>query len=726
MAFLWNTSGTTLQYNSNYYQLRGFSLTSTEYHSAEFNNTGWYDFGWNLYTSTTNPTYQTVYANQTVSPPNNTVVGNGNSGLTLNCYYLMENIFLQFKPSGNGTVESPYTAPCIRIPLCADLWLNGSSQQTTINSTSSPYYVQGQSNVNFTGPQYQQAIIDIIYYCYTIWNNNDTTSTPISFILDLHWNYAAPCPLTSASYQTSTNITNSGPNPNSSPPNPNPNYSISNASSEQLPLCGVCTSDGLSLSDNTINFWTSVSNLLGIDNSGNPINTTTSAYVYTNSVDSSGNVSLFTKSTTTQTLPTDLLQNIFFELYNEPFTDYITSTTTTYSSSYDIYIDGSNNALWNGNTYNFTGMATIYNTIRGLDCQNILVIAGSDSYAFMNFNTSLNNGQWNSSTNSISNTYNCFTKLRDSIGSNNFYNVILNLHPYVGLYSGALKHPGYYDPSYNVQIAGFGQIVSGLHNPSLTNFYMNCPIICTEYGQYDLPFSTYSTNNIQPLNPVLFQYPNTYIQANGTNPSLYYFLGSSSYGSPMYNGNYVDISGNVIYVPGIIGYLNDFISLNVSFCAWAIRPNSGGCGQLYSGSSGTFYSQNFLMGTDNIYYYGFNPDVNAWAAFQPDIATGCWCAYPQQPSSAIYPTLFSTTPTSTSSPSIPINNPGTPTTINNAYSLQLIGGNNQNLSTSTFNFGCQGADFQFIFDNYYNTTPNLTNVKKVGKKDKKNREKSRS
>jgi hypothetical protein len=695
----WDTSGTTLKYiDGSYYQLRGFSLTSTEYHSAEFNNTGWYDFGWYVYNTGTG--YTTVYANQTSS-------SNGNPGLTLNVYYLMQNIFLNLNPTtiGNGTIENPYVAPMIRIPLCADLWLNGSSQQTTISSYSSPYFYQGQSNVNFTGAQYQQAITDLIYYCYQTWNNT-YPNTPITFSLDLHWNYASPVPLTSKSYQTTQN-SSSPPSSSSAPPNPNPNYSISNSSSEQLPLCGVCTSDNLGLTDNTQSFWTSVASQFGVTISGGLIGSP-AAYTYTS--DPSGTV--FTRSSSTTNAYWNLIApNIFFELYNEPYTDAVTATTT-YADNYSIYINGGSGISFNGQTYSFTGMLTIYNLIRStVGAQNIQIIAGSDSYAFMNFNTSISSSQWDTTNNSIVNTYNCFTTLRDNIGSANFYNVMLNLHPYVGLYSGALKHPGYYDSSYynattnsttstTVPIPGFGQIVSALQNPSLTNFYMNCPIICTEFGQYDLPFSTYSTNNTQPLQASQFTYPSSYISAPVSSPSLYYFLGSNNYSTPYYNGNYIDASGNTIFVPGIIGYLMDFKSLNVSFCAWAIRPNSGGCGQIYANNS-SFCSQNYLIGTDNQYYYSWNPDYNAWAAFQPDVTTGSWCSYPQQPTSG---SIWDTTPTNLIPPSVPNPNalPVSPTSTSpSPFSLQLISSTNQNISTSTYNYGCQGADFEFIFNNYY-------------------------
>ena len=160
----WITTDTTLQYNVGgvYYQLKGFSLTATEYHSAMFNNTGWFDFGWYMYNG---GVYKNTYANQTAS-------SNGNAGLNLNVYHFVKNILLALTPTGSGTKSSPFIAPCVRIPVCADLWLNGTSQQTTINSTDlAPYYWQGQANVNFTGQQFQQLVVDFLYYVYTQYLN---------------------------------------------------------------------------------------------------------------------------------------------------------------------------------------------------------------------------------------------------------------------------------------------------------------------------------------------------------------------------------------------------------------------------------------------------------------------------------------------------------------------------------------------------------------------------
>ena len=415
----WDTSETVLKNNNDgkYYQLKGYSLTGTEYAAGQFNNTSWYDFGWYTYveaTTNTSASYVTQYANSSSASADNPSMP-GNCGLTLNVFWLMQNIFLNFEQTGNGNnITTPCSAPCIRIPLCADYWLNGSATPTTINSVTSPYYSQGQSNSFFTGVQYQQAIFEIIYYCYDTWTTRNP-SIPITFVLDLHWNYASPSPTTSGSYTQNPNST--------SPPNPGTNPIISyssNASSEQLPLCGVCTSDGLGLPDNTLAFWNSVS-----------LSISTGINVNTYSQSEFG--TLFTKSTTTTPMPQTLLDNIFLEAYNEPFTERVikdtTNIITTYDDKYSIYVRGGTGD-YNGDSYLFTGMLDIYNTIRN-NCANIVIFGGADSYSFMLFNTTTSASQWNSD-NTIANTYNCFTTLRDAIEEEgNFTNVIINLHPFL-------------------------------------------------------------------------------------------------------------------------------------------------------------------------------------------------------------------------------------------------------------------------------------------------------
>jgi len=698
-AIPWSTDSTKLQYytgsanstnnktnksSGNYtdYLIKGVSLTSTEYAGSIFASSGYYDFGYYTYNDSTD-TYYTYYQNGSET-------SNGNSGLTLNVYYLMQNVILQLLNVKN-------VAPQIRIPVCADYWLNGTANTPAVNSYTYPYFTNGQTNVTFTSAEYQQSIIDIIYYCYSTWTDNtttptDNTTTPITFTIDLHWNYAAQQPETSGSYPSTAMGY--------------PEYGYSTLSSKQLPMPGVAVNDMsgnglLSLTDNTVAFWNSVASLFGVNSDGNAIGTP-SAYTYSGGSPSS----YFTKSTTTTDLPVSLLQNIMFELYNEPFTDQLIYPNggTSYSNNYSYYVNGGDSVMWNGNNYNFTGFGQMYNTIRQtIGAQNVCIIAGSDNYAYMLFNTTSENGQWDTSANSINtNTYNCFTTLRDNItdgkisnpaggffSAYNFYNVLNNFHTYVGLYSGAFKHAGYYDASYysttpnnttttGSAIPGFAQIITALQTPN-TPFYVGCPNICTEYGGYDLPWSTYSSST-PSTDSTSYQYSSDYFDLSNNTVSL---VGINNYGTPYYNGNYVDASGNSTAMPGIIGYLNDFINLNVSFCLWGFRPNSGGNGAILSSDT----ANSWLISDNNPYYYSWNSDTNAWAAFQPDAICG---------SANAYINFQTDNETATTEPDV------TPTTLpsSNLY-FTLITSTNQDLSDTTINYGANGADFQYIFDNFY-------------------------
>jgi hypothetical protein len=404
-----------------------------------------------------------------------------------------------------------------------------------------------------------------------------------------------------------------------------------------------------------------------------------------------------------------------FELYNEPITDELSYSNggTSYSNYYSYYINGGSTS-YKGYDYNFTGFGQMYNTIRQTNgAQNICIIAGSDYYAFMVFNTTTNNGQWDTSSNSINtNTYNCFTQLQQAIeggdiylsssdpsGGNfnqySFYNCLLNLHAYCGLYTGGQNHPGYYDATYyssdpsgnynsNIPYVGFGQITSALIDSSGSQFYMPFPMICTEFGQYDLPWSNYtdSSSNQAQTN---YQYSSDYFAYGDT---VTYVGGESTYGTPYYNGNYVDASGITTTCPGNVGYLTDFNNLNISHCAWALRPNSGGDGAI-TYVSNNYAPNSWLIGDNNPDYYNWGQNPNAWSGVSPDIICGSANAYVNfQDSETAY---------------IPPEN--TPTIMpDSSFCLQVIGyNNNQNVSTTTINYGANGADFQYIIDNYYNT-----------------------
>jgi hypothetical protein len=191
-----------------------------------------------------------------------------------------------------------------------------------------------------------------------------------------------------------------------------------------------------------------------------------------------------------------------FPVVNEPFTDQLVNSpyagydsTLPYTSKYNIYINGGPAYLQSSdNLFSFTGMGQSYNEIRGLGCSNVIIIGAAESFSYMNFNSG---EQWsydypgNPNPNSILDTYNCFTELKNAIingtvpvyqgntilngnyPSSPFVNTIVNLHPYCGLYSGASKAPGYYNSVYNTNKPGFGQIVAALQNTNFTQFYID-------------------------------------------------------------------------------------------------------------------------------------------------------------------------------------------------------------------------------------------------------------
>jgi hypothetical protein len=517
--------------------------------------------------------------------------------------------FLQTIPINLSTTEMS-KIPCLRIPLCVDYWLNGSAPASVVN-------------IYFTAQQYQNAIIQIVNKVYGSINF-------LTVIIDLHWNYSTSYP------QQSFNGTGGN------------NYN----SGQQLPLCGVFISDTSAkttgtLPDNTLSFWKSIANVFGVDSSGNELNA--------NSVNSR------------------LKPNIFFELYNEPFCDKLVGSANQayvphnmYNTKYDLYINGGDAYLnYTSQKFSFTGLGVLYNELRNMNCYNIFVMSSAENYAYFDFTSG---DQWNyyyqgidpNVSNTLKNTYNCFTCLRDSIENTNglfvkkpsggnyqsltFNGVLLNSHPYSGLYSGALKIGGYHNPTLNNDpnnnIPGYAQIISSFQNNLMGEFYMSAPSIVTEYGQYDLPWSEYSNGNSNKVSSD-FAYPSNYKNQSG-----------ASLGTPYYNGTWYDENKIQNIGPAIIPYLHNYVSFNVSFTIWAWRPNSGGNGD--------------AVGC-NTYAPGYG-----WAATQPDLVAGSF-AY---------------------SGNLVNGNPCVGT-----LQSQIISANTQDLNLEK-NLGCQGPDFDYISTTY--------------------------
>ena len=635
----------------------------------------------------------------------------------------MTNIINKFNSTGNGDKNNPKTIPCIRIPLTADYWLYGSTKSASINSNNdtepqkNKYYIPGQNNVCFTGEQYQNAILEMIYYCYTSWNTNAISSSnnniPMTFILDLHWNYPdSNAPQTSYSYYKNSTINSIYNNP----------MGISSKSKTQLSMTGVASADitTFGLTDNTIEFWNSVSTLVGVKNDGSETKTT-SVKIYKDA----SSTSVFQPDGSLN-MPIELKRNIFFELYNEPHTEDI-NDENTFNNNYKYYINGGtnlNSIVTGGNAdCNFTGMGQIYNEIRS-KVQNICVISGSDNYAYMNFT-----GDDQLTDNNINrNKGNCFTYLKAAVKNGtipkqpsninvnysaiSFNNVMLNLHPYAGLFCGVSKHPGYYS---NNKI-GFAQILEALQAID-TSFGMSNPIICTEFGQYNLPWGNYSETSVNVSSNFAYK-------VDGGGVVITNF--QETYAVPYYDGYYTDSSGVLTPMPAIVGYLKDFKKHNVSFTAWAVRPNGGGTGLVYNNndiSNKTNDYPNYFISNSNPTYLQCQLANCGWGATQPDVTTGSWCSY-SDASQGIY--NINSTSNYYMDPSLNnnslfkystinninnINNINTYITPKSLYSLKLIGSSNQtayyassnNVNGLTYvNGGNNGPDFQWIFENYYN------------------------
>ena len=449
--------------------------------------------------------------------------------------------------------------PSVRIPLNADYWLHGSGTGSTIGS-------------NMSAAQYQNMIVAMVYY---LMHPNNVTTSNTSFsgtangcvvILDLHWNY-------SSGAQTSFSYTNENDTPS-----------------------GQCC---MALTNNSIAFWNSMCTTFGIKSSDSQ-NLTTCTINTSNTGDGGGS---------TYTLSTDDKKNIFFELYNEPYLEQVnTNGHNEYDSDFSIYINGSESVLgttitisdsYNASgvpvqrSYNVEGMGTLYNNIRSTnDCINVIILGGAENYAyFAGYNYVTYADQ-----NNFLGSYNCFTKLNQAV-LNGLQNVIANLHPYSNGYE---KFPGY---MYNINNTNTSNVPNnGNSNPALCNFLealqsgtnpfytaassipypsqynpspsiqycssfqISFPIICTEFGMYNLPWinasgkatytSAYNNNNL----------------ALSQSPSSNWAGTETTIGSYSYYGEYYAADGTPTSVPCIVGYFENFKTFNISYTIWALVP----------------------------------------------------------------------------------------------------------------------------------------------------------
>lgn len=568
----WNTTNTLLNYNDKNIKLQGISLEGIEYIAKLQPSNTFYDFT--------------------------------NMCITSNLITFINKL-------------QNFSNPLARISLNADYLINGSGNSALIS---------------FTGKQYQQCIIDIISALTSMSDkitvsNNGTIETltvkgisQLSIILALKYNYTS----------LPTDLSNSLSNTSSD------NSALANSlSGGQLPLPGYCikttTPSGIynsSLSDNTLQFWRRLTILFGIKQDGNPLNPN-------------------------NTLDISVLENIFFELYSNPSCDKLTTvpneiqdnTYGSYLSYYDAFVNGGKYYTYGtSNLYSFTGMKTIYNAIRSLNAINVCIVNGSDFGGCVNLTTPSpipdeykpNNdqpGQFilsdaikNGAT-TIYDTYNCFSQFKDSVGKK-FSNVIFSIQPFIGLHHGVYNSPGLYNTTYSkynedgtlntpTNIPGLGQIFKCLQNKSFELFSISNPIMCSEFGSFDLPWNNYSSTDIND-NPLLYSYNISGVDkltiytetgpVNYINPLIKYpnppnnsYTIPINIQSPYYNGTWINSNTNeLMFSPSVIGYYNDFEQFNISSCLYSWRPNSSGNGN--------------ALGCDD--------STNGWAATNCDLVAG--------------------------------------------------------------------------------------------------------
>ena len=651
----YTTNGSNLQFNYNNQTtnviLIGFSLTGTEYIASEG--------------ATTNALF------------------NYNNGQAQN----LEGLYNVLNSLPVPTIGTPFKAPMVRIPLCADYWLAGSASTTTQTfnglTTSTTSYPYGTPTTSFPSQKrYDQGIAKIIN---TIYNNikNPILQAATVFILDLHWNYS-----TSSSSQNSANGSTG-----------------STANEEQL---GQQTP--MALASNSPMFWQSVALCYGVNSNYIPLSST-SRYFSDNSLD-------FNPAT------------VFFELYNEPYLSgpgvpLGDSQMSCYTDKFDCYIYGTY-YYSNNNTYKAytSGMGQLYNMIRGTPytgsttpsgnvVYNMILFNAAEIYGYINFNPSDNTAPFSYSptidvTGNIGNTYNCFTKLINAIQNETItsitdpinqskystatvFNVCIGFHPYsTSEYNNSTTPPYSKAPGYNyfgnnyLDIYGVNTTNNGLYDSSgssgtyetplfgnmlycLTNinafssnneFYVNLPIICTETGQYSYPWN----NAYEP--------PTTY--SNPSNASLsdlqqFIALTSEVTGSSTsvygYAGGWFDQSGKNLYAgPALVGTLLNYQEYNVSYSLWAYRNAQ--------------YSENTTLNSQT-------SNGAMWGAYQPD----CFCNNSSNSSYSTSDVLYLLSDTAN-----PLNN--FITFSDNSSEVSLV--NSLPVSLN----GNSGADMGFIWANY--------------------------
>ena len=536
----WNSSSSVLRRYGEDVVLKGFSGTTTEYF---FDGLGM-DTYWNTDFST--PFRDTV-SRVSVSMLSNygqsnfsTIYENdlGVSGPSPN----PENVANLFFAEGIVERLNEVDHPVFRIPMTARYWLEGGKKVYTYGDQVTSYdrdtrtvtYSWGSTgslvdSVNivernghfhfvqqYSAQEYQQYITDLVYYV-----KEEVPDAVI--ILDLHWNFDR-----FGDSSTFDNIIDG--------------VTESTVYAKQLPMALDQDSTG-SRAGSAVRFWESVSETFGhkgsnlVDGTRPDVSST-----HTNHITLSDNPAV----------DSDFASDIWFELYNEPWTDKFSNyqidgnipvtrndnTSGTSPSDWDGYINGASSTT---DDATFVGMMDLYTAVRERADNHIVLSGGSNwgwgAEALIALHTAI-----------------------DTNANTSWDNVVLGVHPFMGWYQ---KADGTKDAE------GFHSVISALQT-------LDTPILITEFGQYDGPgkinFDARTGNADEPDDNWNFTGTNDRSVSSPGNSNLYEWYHYAGYWD---SATHTETGEPMSYNEAILRICKEY---QISWSAWAGRPNSHGYG----------------------------------------------------------------------------------------------------------------------------------------------------
>lgn len=447
----WGSDTHILKFNGEDAMLKGFSGTTTEYLFDGLGMNTFWDTDFSTPFQATTSRISLAMLSQYGRNNFSTIYENdiGNSGASPD----EQNVANRYFSEGIVTKLSGVDYPVFRIPMTARYWLNGGKNIFTYTgqviaydpSTRNVTYEWGSTGTltgavevveengvfhlvqTFTAAEYQSYITDLIFYI-----KEELPNAVV--ILDLHWNFDRFGD--SSTFETINDETTD-----------------SAFYARQLPMALDRDSSGSQVGSALL-FWESVSETFGYrEDSLVNGEKTNEAADYENYITFGDN----------SAVDRDYASDIWFELYNEPYTDKFSSYTINGAVPFptDDVTDSIEAADWNGFLHGLdssiddattVGMLELYTTVRARADNHVLVSAGSN-YA------------WGAES---------LVALHAAIDADHnvdWDNVIFNVHPYMGFYQKG-------DSSKNA--AGFYAVVTTLRR-------LNTPLMITEFGQYDGP-----------------------------------------------------------------------------------------------------------------------------------------------------------------------------------------------------------------------------------------------